>query len=286
VDGNGGADGEEGGGGGIFEDVGEGGAVEVGGGFGEGGGGGGPDFPAGVGDLVFEGGAVALASVAPVVFGDEVGFGVFGDVVGLAEGGGGDVGPSGGGFPGVVDARRGVGFQHGSGAVHGAGDVGFVVAEAGECGDGEAGDDFLDEGDAAADFAGGEGAAGVEAEVDFFEVAVERDGDAAEAGVEEAEADEADEGAVVEEVEGGAGGDEGEEEGGVDFEVEHEEVAPFGGEEGAAIDGGRNWKGGHGRRSGVRALMHQPLRLMHQSRPRATVPHFIVFGAGMCWREI
>ena len=72
-------------------------------------------------------------------------------------------------------------------------------------------------------------AADVVAEIDFGEVGVAGDGEAEEADVFEAEADDADVGLAVVEVGFGAGGREALDDVGGDGEVEEEQVAPGGG---------------------------------------------------------
>lgn len=72
MDEDGGAFGQEGGGGRAAESFGEGGAVERGGVAFEGGCGAGRDAPGDVGDAVFETGLIVAGGVAPIVFGDEL----------------------------------------------------------------------------------------------------------------------------------------------------------------------------------------------------------------------
>ena len=90
-------------------------------------------------------------------------------------------------------------------AAHGAGDVVFVVEAVGDDGDGSAGDDLAGEDDAAAEFAR-DCAADVVAEIDFGEAGVAGKGEAEEADVFEAEADDADVGLAFVEIGFGAGG--------------------------------------------------------------------------------
>lgn len=106
--------------------------------------------------------------------------------------------------PGIV-GNVGVGLVA-NGVGHGECDIGFVIESFGKAGDGEAGDDFSDEGDAAAPTVCG-AVTDVEAEIDLFKVAMEGDGDATDAGIEEHEADEADESFAVPLVEFGFFGD-------------------------------------------------------------------------------
>ena len=136
----------------------------------------------------------------------------------------------GGGFPGVFE--RVAGGEFGAGdldfAAHGAGDVVFVVEAVGNERDGAAGDDLADEDDAAADFVADD-AAHVVAEVDFGEAGVAGDGQAEEAHVFEAEADDADVGLAVVEIGFGAGRREALDDFGRHGEVEQQQVAPVGG---------------------------------------------------------
>lgn len=112
-------------------------------------------------------------------------------------------------------------------------DVFFAVSDAGDGGDGAARDNFAEEDDAAANFAGCF-AADVEAEIDFVEIRVERDGEEAkELRLQKAKADEAHVGFAGEGIEFGAARDVRAEEGEIGFVVEHQKVAPFGGEEDA-----------------------------------------------------
>ena len=223
-DGDGGAFGEKGGVGLAGEDFGDFRAVMVDGVAGEAGLAGHPDSPLGMLNFVFEAAAFALGCVTPIVFGDELGFGAFGGQEGFSCGFNAHLAAGRAGAPGV--------FSIGDFAVwagldcvgHGDSGVALVEGEAGDGGDGEFGDELADE-DGTALLA----AANVEADVDLFKVLMERDGEAEDAGAVELEADEAEPGFVGEEVEFGAGGDVGLEQGGIDCVVEHEQVEPFGG---------------------------------------------------------
>ena len=110
------------------------------------------------------------------MLGDEFFFGADGEWLGLALGGDVEALPAGWLMPAVGDVA-GVAFFF-DGVVHGQGEVGFVVDAVGDGGDGPAGDEFADEDDAASPFVVGGLVADVEAEVDFFKVGVEGDGDA------------------------------------------------------------------------------------------------------------
>lgn len=231
VDEDGGAVGEEGGGGRAAEDFGEGGAVESGGVAIEGGCGAGPDAPGDVGDAVFQAASIAARGIAPIVLGDELL-----DAARLRQGwvarrGGAEGAPSRGDAK-LVFGGDGCWFALHAMA-HGECDVIFAVRDAGDGGDGAARDDFADEKDAAADF-GARFAADIEAEINLVEIRVEGDGEEAEElRFEETEADEADVGFSFMGVELGATRDVEAKESRIGFVIEHQQVAPLGGEEDA-----------------------------------------------------
>ena len=211
-----GAFGEKGGIGLSGEDAGEFGAVMVGRVAGASGLAWHPDAPLRVLDFIFKAAAVALGCIAPIVLGDELGFGAFGGQEGFSCGFNLHLAAGRAGAPGVFsigDLAVGAGLDC---VGHCDAGVVLVEGEAGDGGDGEFGDELADE-DGTALLA----AADVEADVDLFKVLVEGDGEAEDAGAVELKADEREPGFVGEEVEFGAGGDVGLEQRGIDCVVEH-----------------------------------------------------------------
>lgn len=140
---------------------------------------------------------------------------------------------AGGVGPGVRDGVAGGEFWAGEMVIraHAAGDVIFVVEAVGEDGDSAARDDLANEDDAAPEFAG-DFAAHIIAKVDLGEVGVPGERDAEEADVFETEADDADVGLTVVEVRLSARRRESRDDFGRHCEVEQEQIAPGGGENG------------------------------------------------------
>ena len=195
------------------------------------------DLPAGVGYAVLAGAAVAAFGVTPVVLGDELVEAVGSDGFGEGRGLDGDGLPVAAVAPVVADVEGGGGG--GPGVAGAGGRVGLAVEGTGGEGNGVLRNDLGDEDYSAAGGAVGQDALDVEAEVHFFEVGVERDGDALEADAGEEEAYEGDEalrrhsrvGVVAVEIEFDAWRKVGSEECGVDGVLGHDELAPFGGQE-------------------------------------------------------
>ena len=115
---------------------------------------------------------------------------------------------------------------------HRNGAVGFVVNEAGDRRNRTAGNELLDEDHGTAERPVGLSTTDVESEVDLFEGAVTRNPDSPDSGVDEAEADKADEVDVTPEVELGAPRYERLEDLPGAFEVEENQTLPSSGQEG------------------------------------------------------
>jgi hypothetical protein len=118
---------------------------------------------------------------------------------------------------------------------HGKRGVGLLVERVCDEGDGGAGDKLADEDDAALAGAVGLGAGDVEAEVYFFEARVEGDGEALDADAVEEESDQRGVAAALEEVEFEALREPRREGCGRDLILRHDELAPFGSEEGGHL---------------------------------------------------
>ena len=114
-------------------------------------------------------------------------------------------------------------------AAHREGEIRFAVENARGDGNGDFGDEFADENDAASPGVGGF-FAHVKAQIYFFEVPMAWNGQAADNCVIEEEADDAEVGFVVVEIELGAGGHMRRENFRIDGEVEHGEVTPVRGQ--------------------------------------------------------
>ena len=114
-------------------------------------------------------------------------------------------------------------------AAHREGQIRFAVENARGDGDGDFGDEFADENDAASPGVGGF-FAHIKAQIYFFEVPMARNGQAADNCVIEEEADDAEVGFVVVEIDLGAGGHMRREDFRIDGEVEHGEVTPVRGQ--------------------------------------------------------
>ena len=108
----------------------------------------------------------------------------------------------------------------------------FPVSEACDGGDGNLRHEFADEDDAAPG-----SATDVKAEIHFFKGLMKRDCAAEQAGFVELESDEACVGVAFVEIEFCASRNEGPEKSWVNAIVQHEQVLPFGGEEGALLSG-------------------------------------------------
>jgi len=118
---------------------------------------------------------------------------------------------------------------------HGEGDIWFPVAQAGDESDGSARDDLTDEDHPTARANGGF-AADIEAEIDLVKVGMEGDRQSEDAGVQEAEPDDAEESPAIVEIQVSAGWDERLYKRRVGDEVQHSQVTPVCGEE---------WAGSH-----------------------------------------
>ena len=114
-------------------------------------------------------------------------------------------------------------------AAHREGEIRLAVEDARGDGDGDFGDEFADENDAASPGVGGF-FAHVKAQIYFFEIAMPWNGEAAHNRVIEEEADDAEVSFVVVEIELGAGGHMRREDFRIDGEVEHGEVTPVRGQ--------------------------------------------------------
>jgi hypothetical protein len=135
--------------------------------------------------------------------------------------------------PGVADGEY---AGRGRDAVaHGERGVGLLVERVCDEGDGGAGDELADEDDAALAGAVGLGAGDVKAEVHFFEARVEGDGEAENADTVEEESDEGDVATALVEIEFDAGREPRGEGGGWHLILGHDELAPFGSEEGGHL---------------------------------------------------
>jgi hypothetical protein len=118
-------------------------------------------------------------------------------------------------------------------AAHREGEIRLAVENARGHGDGDFGDEFADENDPASPGVGCEPHglfAHVKAQIYFFEIPMPWNGEAADNGVIEEEADDAEVGFVIVEIELGAGGHMRRENFRVDGEVEHGEVTPVRGQ--------------------------------------------------------
>ena len=114
-------------------------------------------------------------------------------------------------------------------AAHREGHIRLAVENARGDGDGDFGDEFADENDAASPGVGGF-FAHVKAQIYFFEIAMAWNGQAADNCVIEEEADDAEVSFVVVEIDLGAGGHMRREDFRIDGEVEHGEVTPVRGQ--------------------------------------------------------
>jgi len=133
-------------------------------------------------------------------------------------------------LPGVADVERlGSCFD---GVACGNGAVGLLIELLRYEGYGAAGDKLADEDYAAATGAVRLGAYDVKTEVDLFKARVEGDWEALKADAVEEEADERDVAAVLVKIEFEAGGKPRRDSRGCDFVLRHDELAPFGCEEG------------------------------------------------------
>ena len=189
------------------------------------------DLPAGVVDVVLRGASVAAFGEAPVVFRDELFHAVWSDGLRLRDGLDRERMPGAAVLPVVLDGERLWAIED---AVAGwQGGVRLLVKGVRDEGDGGARDELGDEDDAAALGTVGFGTADVEAEIYLLEAGVERDGEALEANAIEEKADEGDVAGVLVEIEFDAAWEPGGEQNGVDGVLGHDELAPFGGKEGA-----------------------------------------------------
>src|SRR5262245_39516918 len=109
---------------------------------------------------------------------------------------------------------------------HPPGDVIFVVNDAGHCRYGPFGRDLFDE-DHAAPPAVFSPATDVKPQVDLFEVSMKRNRQAEDTRLQEQEADDADEMAIIPRVEFDAARDERTQDRGMDFIVNHRQPPPF-----------------------------------------------------------
>src|SRR5436309_5695220 len=192
-----------------------------------------PDFPPWMFDAVLAGafappslssyGVTSTRGVAPIMFGDELFVRTECGRLRLAVRVHGEMFPFIAAAPLVFHSHNSVSVFHF--AAHREGEIRLAVEDAGGDGDGDFGDEFTDENDAASPGVGGF-FAHVKAQIYFFEIAMPWNGKAAHNRVIEEEADDAEVGFVVVEIELGAGGHMRGENFRIEGEVERGQVTP------------------------------------------------------------
>src|SRR5437588_2494796 len=185
-----------------------------------------PDFPPWMFDAVLAR-AFATRGVAPIMFGNEL-FVRTGRLR-FAVRGHSEMFPFIAAAPLVFHSHNSVSVFHF--AAHREGEIRLAVEDARGDGDGDFGDEFADENDAASPGVGGF-FAHVKAQIYFFEIAMPWNGEAAHSRVIEEEADDAEVSFVVVEIELGADRHMRREDFRIDGEVEHGQVTPVRGQKG------------------------------------------------------
>ena len=123
-------------------------------------------------------------------------------------------------------------------------DVGFVVKFARGEGDGRARNDFLDE-DHAATPAVFRFAPDVHPQVHFFKVAMERNRDSKQPGLQKQEADHRDQNLSIPQIQFRSRGNKGRKRGRFDLAIEHRQMPPLCGQKHAGAGAARCWRASH-----------------------------------------
>jgi hypothetical protein len=183
----------------------------------------GPDFPAGMFDAVFAGAIGPASGIPPVMFGDEFFLRTGGNILRFAARCQGKTFPFVPASPFVAGAYFAVAIDYF--AAHRQRLIRFAVKDARSNGDGRFRHELADENDAAPPGVSGL-FAHIEAKVYFFEVAVSRNGQAADDGMIEEEPDDAEVSLALKEIELRSSGHIWRKELRRGAEIEHGEVAP------------------------------------------------------------
>ena len=189
-----------------------------------------PDFPPWMFDVVLAG-AFAPRGVAPIMFGDELFVRTGHARLRFAVRFHGEMFPFIAAAPFVLHSHNSVFVFYF--AAHRESEIRLSVENARSDGDRDLGDEFADENDAASPSVGCEPHrlfAHVKAQIYFFEIPMAWNGQATDNCMIESEAEEAEVGFVVVEIELGAGGHMRREDFRIDGEVEHREVTPVRGQ--------------------------------------------------------
>src|SRR5262245_42349735 len=191
-----------------------------------------PRAPARMLDLVLQGASTPPTRVAPVVLRDEFLVATGRDLTRLASNGDAHLILVPLELPSVVAVayRTRTLADHGDAMTHRYCQVVFAVENPGRHGDGHTRHQLLDEDDGASP-AIARASPDVEAQIHLLEVAMTRDGDSENARIEKHEPDQAHECPAAIIVELRPGGDQGMHERWIDFEIQHRQMAPLGGEE-------------------------------------------------------
>src|SRR4029450_6739663 len=191
-----------------------------------------PRAPARMLDLVFQGASTPPTRVAPVVLRDEFLLSTGRDLTRLASHGDADrvLVPLETPSVGDVAHRTGTLAGHGDAMTHRYCEVVLAVEDPGRHGDGRSRHQLLAEADCASP-AIASAPPDVEAQVHLLEVAMTRDRDSENPRIEKHEPDQAHEFPAAIIVELRPGGDPGAQERWIDFEIQHRQMAPLGGEE-------------------------------------------------------